>query len=367
MERCRLLMLVTLAAVPFLLSCESATSPESEDPPPEDYVLIDTWTVGAAGGSLTGDAFVIDIPVGAFAVDTEIKLFSSAADLPFGEDPGTITYKLEGASERTVPVRVALRHDGAKSDHPFIAHGTEQTDPLAGDSFVGYELYAAADSSGFLVTHLPANTGKPRRDKDGLTDLNDTEFLLGLLFFGQPIERERFRILYPNSLEDPEGIEAFLMEVYRIITEDLGFDFGNHRRFRSQLAHQCARQAVSRERRGCTGAADAAAQHHRCTLEINENALTAGSTDVSWYTGRAVLVAALFAEINWNFTFMGRPERNWFYQAVVYWSTELFTVEDDYVHPQEFDGHEFKLFGGVPLWSSNEAPTRTTPSAWRRS
>ncbi len=342
--------------VPLVLlfpGCESSTTPENQDPPDEEsYSLIDSWTVGAGGGSLTGEFFLIDIPAGALTVDTDVNLYSSKTEAPFGENSNTDMFKLEGITEFSEPIRVALQYSGPLPESPFVAHGAEQTNFYDQGTATEYDLIAAADSSGYLVVYLPPNSsGLNREDKDR-TEISNLQFLLGLMTYRELNTGEYFKIQYPESVADPEGIEDFLEELRLIIVEDLGFDF------RHSLEHNNLDWPIKVLVRPLSGENQNSPTIVRrgngrdCTLTINKTFLENGSIQLPVSAGKGLLHVALFVEAGWVSSLFSANESEWFNYAILDWSEDVFTVDDSFVHPADFAGHEFTLFSGLKTWSA---------------
>ncbi len=343
-------LVVSISTILLISGCETSTSPE-EPPPPDEpqYTLIDSRTIGAGGGTISDENLSIEIPAGALATDTEIDLYASKTDLPFGENSNTSTYKLEGISEFIEPIRVALRYEGILPDFPYVAHGTEQADLYDQETFVGYDLIAAADSSGFLVVHLPANSAGPGHLDPGGKNASNLQFLLGLMGFGEPIADDHFRIIYPNSVSNPEDILAFLMELRRIITDDLGFDYQGGEGCQGIIEPiQVNVGPMPRGLEVLPTNLRINKRNRRCTLTINEVFLDNGDTEISVAAGQDLLYVALstkFGCMPQQYSFLNL----WFIWAIREWSEEWFTVEEDYESPRRFSRNKFKLLEGIQL------------------
>lgn len=103
------------------------------DAPPElDCMAI--AEIGPAGGSVEVTGFRVDVPQGAFAGTTQLRLFKSALDRPFGDDTASPVYRVRGVPrDTTKPLTIRIRPDAPlnPANTPFGAFGSICDGPSA--------------------------------------------------------------------------------------------------------------------------------------------------------------------------------------------------------------------------------------------
>ena len=174
---------------PLLALCLVAIANCSEDGPTtptgQGDLLLATQTIDGGGGTLEADGFLLTVPSGSFNASTEMKLFSEPDTRPFGEDVASGTFRIENLPyDFSQPLRIAVRQQRALAHDSYIAVGEDVHIQSLEEITTSFCLFAAADSAGWLVMHLPVPEdlnppeGKDTRSADlsrvarvqGLTD-----------------------------------------------------------------------------------------------------------------------------------------------------------------------------------------------------
>ncbi|MFC1799664.1 hypothetical protein ACFL2Z_01975 [Candidatus Eisenbacteria bacterium] len=134
------------------LSC-SSDGPTDVDDPADDPVV--TATIGPAGGTLSTDDFILDIPAGAFDASTELELYLDTDEVPYSDNAVSDLFRIEGLPEAFgASLRMAVKYESELSEESFIAIGEEAPVKSLGETRTSYALFEASDSSGYLVFDL---------------------------------------------------------------------------------------------------------------------------------------------------------------------------------------------------------------------
>ncbi len=214
----------------FILVCGMVTISACDDDnsttaPSEETPLV-VSTIGDDGGTLSTDDFTLDVPAGAFPVDTELLLYeTSVAGL--ADDSVTGVYRLEGLPDVVAaPLTISMRFSNQPSGDLLIGAGFETTSLETAQARVLYTyLDAAVDDDRLTCAWQPPDAGS-----------QTTKFDLRLAFLFGPQNTEvtyvpdedirHFTIYAPmvgRELVDDVG-EA-LEQAYQLYL-GLGFDFG---------------------------------------------------------------------------------------------------------------------------------------------
>lgn len=114
-----------------------------------------TATIGSEGGEIVADEFTLSIPPSSFSTSSEIKIYASTTENPFGENQAPKSFRIEGLpSDYTKPLKVSIKKnsDGASTER-VLALGEESV--VHGELRTGYNFLATIDSSGFVFGELP--------------------------------------------------------------------------------------------------------------------------------------------------------------------------------------------------------------------
>jgi len=146
-----ILLIIMLA---FLLSC-SKDKPSSPSGP--DYKLVESATVGPAGGTFGNEDFSLVVPAGAFSSDADLKLYETSEEQPYDEYGVSNTFRLEGLpADYSQSLEVRIKYRGTLTEESFVAAGEKVLYGDAGEEGFLFSHYPAADSLGYLVSQLPS-------------------------------------------------------------------------------------------------------------------------------------------------------------------------------------------------------------------
>jgi hypothetical protein len=150
------LLIVCSTAIVLVVGCEKSNEPKNDD---NQATLIASGTIGSDGGDVGNSDLRVSVPPGAFAASTELKLYSLKTENAFAEYAAAGEFQISGLpAEFTLPVRIAIRHNGQLSATSYVAVGTRNPVAISDDPETVYLLCEAIDSSGFLVAVLAATS-----------------------------------------------------------------------------------------------------------------------------------------------------------------------------------------------------------------
>jgi hypothetical protein len=105
-----------------------------------------TATIGADGGVLEAEDFILDVPAGAFDSEYNLSLYASSSDNPFAENGVSRAFHLEGLpSSFQQPLQVMIGYDGELSGQNYIAFGQETFVHSANQKQTVFQLFDAVE------------------------------------------------------------------------------------------------------------------------------------------------------------------------------------------------------------------------------
>lgn len=313
--------------------------------PPEEMPLAAS-TIGDDGGTLATDDFTLDVPAGAFPVDTELLLYeASADDLP--DNSVTGVYRLEGLPDIVAePLTISMLFSNAPSGNLLIGAGFETTS-------------LETDQTRVLYTYLDATVDDGRLTSEWQppdADSQATKFNTRLAFLFGPQNTEvtyvpdewirHFKICAPLVGRDlvPDVGEA-LEQAYQLYL-DLGFDFqlaGNSEEVIAPVTvvfthgEPCEGQYVSGQWLSWT---DSYSSSGMCVFH---DRMTPGDLDALKIAVQSRLAVIIHrAQIQHTFTNPAYDWVNhWMEPAVRLWAEGLFAGPDHVPHDLDMNGWDF--------------------------
>ncbi len=223
-EKITLLTITLILLISFGCSDDPSSPSEIEEEKPTTSA-----TIGSEGGSIGTDDITITIPAGSFTSNQEIAIFEETDDGAFGEHTVSTSFKISGLpDDYSKTIKIKVKSTKVLTGDRFIAVGTEELDPLSGDSSIVYALYAASDSSGYFIGELPGDNESSHYKTSGL--LSPTYFLEEIhIKLNQGYKQkntENFGIVYPPSLEGHiNAVEDIFESALKIVRNDLEINF----------------------------------------------------------------------------------------------------------------------------------------------
>ncbi len=215
-------LLIVCGAVLFLaVACQKSSEPKNDD---NQATLIASGTIGSDGGDVGNGNIRVSVPPGAFATSTELKLYSLKTENIFAEYAAADEFKISGLpAEFTLPVRIAVKHNGQLSATSYVAIGSTNPVAISDTPETVYVLIEAVDSSGFLIADLAAtnsaskNMPFPRGRVLSATAEGDCE-VTAVTNFDPPLttSRNHFIVHMPADLDAqvkkflPKDLESWL-------------------------------------------------------------------------------------------------------------------------------------------------------------
>lgn len=151
----RVVILAAIAVMIAVCGCskDTATSPEIVEEIP---LAVDT--LGAGGGTLEIEDFMLIVPPGAFGSTVELSLYESKEDHGFGDNAVSRFFRIEGLPEEFADsLVIRIRYQGTLSGETYIAVGMDEEVLSDEDELVEetlYNLISASEDSGFLEGKL---------------------------------------------------------------------------------------------------------------------------------------------------------------------------------------------------------------------
>ncbi len=374
MKRTASLLLILLMVLAVRCSKKKSTQPEPEP----DYTILATQTIGSEGDTLVISDFSLIVPPGAFASNAALKLYASSTDKPFANNGVTRTFRLEGLpAEYSEPLQVSIKYQGTLTNESFIAVGKSKYIVSADTLLTSYRLFSATDSSGYLLSELPARTAAEvtynahhfyARPKDN-PDENIIEYILGITdesTYHRP--GGHFNITCPTDLLDQvQNLAIYLDAAYDTA---VAMGFGN------VATEKLPRVSVHPllPRSGC-------GYYYYCLgrfledpregyFEFNQDSLaqpsllpqmriTAGREFFRFVLTLCDMSIIPFPVENIpGHVWLDVPRRFWLHEAVVRWSEEKFTEDSNHI-PSGFGGHIVLLGFNESLLSPPGYPLST--------
>ncbi|MGE5797713.1 MAG: hypothetical protein ACM34N_13085 [Ignavibacteria bacterium] len=206
------------------ISC-SENNPTEPEKTLDEYTLISSGTIGPNGGEITADELTINIPSSSFSSATEIKIYSSQTEKPFGENQISKTYKIDNLpSDYIKAIEIALKYsNGSTADKHFLVLGQETF--TEGKIITTYSHIYSTDTNNVLTCCIPV----PQQENViGKTSADNQQSLIILsvnsLYYLSP--GNHFAITSPINAEANSIIRLgdYLEEAYQKVL-DLGFNY----------------------------------------------------------------------------------------------------------------------------------------------
>ncbi len=223
------ILLLTAVVISSFLGCSSDPSSPGDSHNPTGELLL-TETIGPDGGTLETENLTIEISPGTVSADSEIALYKLATEAPFGDNSVSGSFKITGLpASFGQPIRFALKYSGLLTNDSYIAIGTNTPGNISDEPSLSYALFAAADSSGYLVGEVPApGNGGLAELSLGLDKSRDDT--LDISFSALTDYKWRyitnFSINYPAVLEPRiAGLGENFQDALHVVHDDLGISF----------------------------------------------------------------------------------------------------------------------------------------------
>ncbi len=225
--------LITYIHYPFILfftfltitSCSKNNPTEPEKTIDNEYTLTSTETIGPNGGEIIADELTINIPTSSFSSTTEIKIYSSQTDKPFGENHISKTYKIDNLPTNYVkPIEIAIKYsEGSTTDKHFLVLGQETF--TEGEIITTYSRIYSTDTNNVLTCYIPVPQQENILEKT--SDENQKNLIIlsvNSLDYLSP--QNHFAITSPIYTEPNSIIQLgdYLEEAYQKVL-DLGFNY----------------------------------------------------------------------------------------------------------------------------------------------
>ncbi len=173
--------LLLLLLLPFLL----VACPKEEIPPEEEETILAEADIGPSGGTLEAEGVSLTVPPGSFTGTFTVQISEEKeyAD-DFGENGASPAFRIKGIPAGCRDsLTLRIRYDVPMEDEYYLAVGEiEEIYPAGeagseisetGNEMAVYALYAATDSSGYLVARIPF----PEQVPEDLTGLKSAMYL----------------------------------------------------------------------------------------------------------------------------------------------------------------------------------------------
>ena len=150
-------LILFLCMLPLLFnSCKKDLVEPDPNDEPSDVQSVSEAVIGADGGKLEAEDFILTVPEGAFDTTVTLKL------VPIENDPDrsavqvSSTYQLIGLNCLwSKPLELKIRFEGTLEEESYMAVGFKHYDVELEDSVMVNELFAAVESQGFLSCTVP--------------------------------------------------------------------------------------------------------------------------------------------------------------------------------------------------------------------
>lgn len=135
-------------------------------PEDSDKTLLASTVIGPSGGTFSTDDFILTVPRDAFVVNVTLKLYD-LSEIHNNDEANSKIFGLEGLPQDFLqPLRICVKYTGNLSEENFISMGKEAFIPELLDIELLHFYYPAQDSSGFLVSTLPAGDMDPTNSQN---------------------------------------------------------------------------------------------------------------------------------------------------------------------------------------------------------
>ena len=204
MIKLKLFCLVTLTAL-TLSSCKK----DKNSPDNETFTLVEEQTIGSSGGAIgSQETILLEVPAGAFVSSANLKLYSSDAENPFGEDGGSDVFYIDGIPENLAKdLKISFPFSGQQDEGNAVIKGRLSIATSTFDTVFAPEFLQTHDSTGFLVAVIPAQEDLSREN----ARLKGASVTHGVPFYivrgYRKTETEHFIIRHPPKYSGDPAID----------------------------------------------------------------------------------------------------------------------------------------------------------------
>ena len=150
-----LILFLCMLSFSFHSCKKDNVEPDPNGEPSGDQTVLEA-VIGAEGGKLETEDFILTVPEGAFDETTTLRLYLEENDPSQGATQVTPTYRLTGLNCLwSKPIEFKIKYNGTLQEENYIAMGYNYYDLELEDSVMVNELFAAVDSQGFLSCTVP--------------------------------------------------------------------------------------------------------------------------------------------------------------------------------------------------------------------
>ena len=311
----------------IFISCsdDPATAPDDKINPGV------TEVIGANGGEVVNDELTISIPPGAFNEDHSISITDLVSDGSFGTNSVSKSYKIIGLPvDYSKPLKLKIKYNKPLSGVSLIAVGEEIFDSLSGTTSTIYDPIVATDSAGYLVADLiSSDSGLGKINGSTLNKVDDYDkFIEGITTYGQAFSNH-YWIIYPTLLasevvEVGAKLDSALNIAYRL---NLNYysGYGRDKVF-IEYQDEILRAKWSRRSTYFNLSRSHVEQHKYSEIKM------------------AMGMELLDREF---FYFHERLKSRWLDAAIKAYAEELFTDDQNFKYPSNFEFNEMAPFAGI--------------------
>ncbi len=214
------LFLLALLPLVFSLSCSSSSDPDDTTPP---VPPLAEETIGAEGGTLEIDDFVLTVPAGAFEGNQDLVLRLSDENL---EDFGSVSrvFNLSGLpAELHEALQVRLGVEAMREESAVLMIGRDSFVKSRGEVGFAWQALEAERDGNFAVGTIPVYEGNLRADLQAEIGIIESDNLLS--------SGGHFRLLFhPTHTANASLLATYLEEAYDTF-EAMGFTYAPRSRW----------------------------------------------------------------------------------------------------------------------------------------
>lgn len=315
-------------------------------PENSDETLLASTVIGSHGGTFSTDNFILTVPQNAFVANVTLKLYDLSETYNNQETNSTI-YGLEGLPQDFLqPLRICVKYTGNLSEENFISVGEEVFIPELLDTELLHFYYPAQDSSGFLVTTLPAGDLDPANSQNISPHLLSKKWLrtgikiINAVQFRQTYQSKYFTIAYPILSFQTSQI-AQIGNYFDAAVQTgmggtgMGFGVSQLSLLEKKLFHVIIESANThmdyylKTEPYKSLIVDILKNYNKCSMHLNENMLSENEDVLQQIAGMLVFGLRQWMEFNDQYYW------NWLNYAIELWVGGRFAA--DPIHYNPFD------------------------------